>query len=222
MPRTIAIGDIHGCAAALATLVEAINPQADDTIVTLGDYVDRGPDSRAVIDQLLALERRCLLVPLLGNHEWVMLSLRDSDQALHFWLSACGGAATLASYGGRLHHIPSEHWDFFARCRRFHQTENHIFLHANYAAGLTLEEQPDELLFWTHLVRVPPPHYSGKQVIVGHTPQVTGEILDAGHLVCIDTWCFGNGCLTAYDVDTKAMWQAEKGGVLLRSPDRPA
>jgi serine/threonine protein phosphatase 1 len=61
--RTIAIGDIHGCAAALAALVEVIRPGPDDTLVMLGDYIDRGPDSRGVLDQLIALAGRCQLVP---------------------------------------------------------------------------------------------------------------------------------------------------------------
>jgi hypothetical protein len=67
--RTIAIGDIHGCRDALAALIDAIGPGPDDTLVTLGDHIDRGPDSRGVIDQLLALASRCRLVPLLGDHE---------------------------------------------------------------------------------------------------------------------------------------------------------
>jgi serine/threonine protein phosphatase 1 len=216
--RTIAIGDIHGCSAALATLLDAIDPQPDDCLVTLGDYIDRGPDSRAVIDQLIALSQRCQLVPLLGNHEWIMLRLRESAEVFDFWIRGCGGAATLASYGGRVDAIPASHWDFFASCQRYHQTDSHIFLHANYDPGLTLDELHDELLFWTHLHALPGKHYSGKTVIVGHTPQTNGEILDAGHLLCIDTWCFGNGCLTALDVENGAVWQAEKGGVLLRQP----
>ena len=73
MPRTIAIGDIHGCAIALAKLIEAVAPQPDDTVVPLGDYVDRGIDSRGVIDQLISLAGRCRVVPILGNHEEMLL-----------------------------------------------------------------------------------------------------------------------------------------------------
>jgi len=68
-PRTIAIGDIHGCSAALDALLEAFQPSSEDTIVTLGDYINRGPDSRGVIDKLIELKDRCRLVPLRGNHE---------------------------------------------------------------------------------------------------------------------------------------------------------
>ena len=68
MPRTIAIGDIHGCSIALAILITAIDPKPDDTIIPLGDFVDRGIDSKGVLDQLIALANRCNLIPILGNH----------------------------------------------------------------------------------------------------------------------------------------------------------
>jgi serine/threonine protein phosphatase 1 len=68
---------------------------------------------------------------------------------------------------------------------------------------------------WTHLhLRVPPPHASGKTVIVGHTPQVDGEVLDLGHLICIDTFCCGGGWLTALEVHTREIWQTDRDGRL--------
>jgi serine/threonine protein phosphatase 1 len=217
MPRTIAIGDIHGCAAALAAILAAIQPREDDTIVTLGDYIDRGPDSKAVVEQLLALEARCRLVALLGNHEVMLLAVRAGQIPPAFWINGCGGAATLASYGGNLEDVPGEHWQFFRTCERFYETDTHLFLHANYDPERELADQPDDLLFWTHLHQAPARHKSGKIAVVGHTPQLSGEIFDLGHLVCIDTWCFGHGTLTALDVETRQVWQAEKGGVLLRN-----
>src|SRR2546430_524502 len=98
MARTIAIGDIHGWSAALAAIIDAVMPGPDDTIVTLGDYVDRGPDSRGVLEQLVGLAERCHLVPLLGNHEEMMLGAREGRDDLRFWLKN-GGGDTLASYG---------------------------------------------------------------------------------------------------------------------------
>ena len=67
--RIIAFGDVHGCPAALAALVRAILPTALDTLVFLGDYIDRGPDSRGVLGQVMGLAKRCVVVPLRGNHE---------------------------------------------------------------------------------------------------------------------------------------------------------
>jgi serine/threonine protein phosphatase 1 len=75
--QVIAIGDIHGCARALRTVIEAIQPQGNDTLIPLGDCIDRGPDSRQVIDELLRLRERCNLIPLLGNHEEMMLNVLD-------------------------------------------------------------------------------------------------------------------------------------------------
>jgi serine/threonine protein phosphatase 1 len=65
--RIIAIGDVHGCAKALATLIEAIQPTGSDTLVFLGDYIDRGPDSRGVVEQVIALGKRCTVVPPAGQ-----------------------------------------------------------------------------------------------------------------------------------------------------------
>ena len=65
--RVIAIGDIHGCSQALEAVLRAIGPQADDTVVALGDYIDRGPDSRGVVERMLKLAKECRLVPLLGQ-----------------------------------------------------------------------------------------------------------------------------------------------------------
>lgn len=97
MSRTIAIGDIHGCSTALIGLLAAIDPEPDDTIVTLGDYIDRGIDSRGVLDRLLELSRRSRLVSLLGNHEEMLLDALQEQAGYDFWIN-CGGIATLDSY----------------------------------------------------------------------------------------------------------------------------
>lgn len=214
--RTIAIGDIHGCSAALAALVRVIDPQPSDTLVALGDYVDRGPDSRGVIDQLIALAKRCRLVPLLGNHEEMMLDAGDGRSDLRFWL-LCGGSATLESYGAdaTLKHVPRAHFKFLAGCLTYHETDNHFFIHANYLPELPLDEQPIEVTRWLSLRDVvPEPHVSGKTAVVGHTPQDSGEILDLAYLKCIDTGCCKGGWLTALDVGSGRIWQANDRGEL--------
>jgi serine/threonine protein phosphatase 1 len=225
--RLIAIGDIHGCSAALEALLGAIKPGPGDTIVTLGDYVDRGPDSRGVIEKLVRLSAQTHLVSLLGNHDKMMLdAFENTSDAIdrgrllsetEEWLM-CGGDATLASYGTNSPQgIPPAHFDFLSACPKYYETERHIFIHANYAAELPLEEQPDYLLLWESLRRhLPGPHYSGKTVVVGHTSQKTGEILDLDYLKCIDTWCYGEGWLTALNVFSGKQWQADKGGSLRR------
>lgn len=219
--RTIAIGDIHGCSTALTTLLRLIDPGPSDLIVTLGDYVDRGPDSRGVLECLLDLERRGGLLPILGNHEQMMLDAwerRDvavrSNPTLSSWLEF-GGMATLDSYGpsALLDDVPAEHLDFLRRCLPYHETDTHLFLHANYQPDVPLEHQTALMLRWESLRDfLPGPHRSGKTAIVGHTSQKSGEVLDCGHLKCIDTYCHGGGWLTALDVDTGQLWQADRTG----------
>jgi len=96
--RIIAMGDVHGCSKALATLIEAIQPTQQDTLVFLGDYIDRGPDSRGVVEQVIALGERCTVVPLLGNHEEMLLAALEGQSELDFWMKF-GGMAALTSYG---------------------------------------------------------------------------------------------------------------------------
>jgi serine/threonine protein phosphatase 1 len=210
--RTIAIGDIHGCSRAIRAIAEAIRPSAEDTLVLLGDYVDRGPDSRGVLDFLLELEGRCQVVPLLGNHELMLLDALQNPLVIGPWLE-CGGAATVRSYDGRLTTIPVEHLAFIHRCQRYYETPTHFFVHANYAADVSLDEQPDYLLFWEHLhSHVPAPHRNTKRAIVGHTSQKTGEILDLGHVICLDTYCHGGGWLTAMEMESGQVWQVDREG----------
>jgi serine/threonine protein phosphatase 1 len=212
--RTIAIGDIHGCSAALDALLEAIRPRPEDTIVTLGDYINRGPDSRGVLDRLIKLNRRCRLVPLLGNHDQMLLDIRSGKYPV-FWLLDMGGTTTLDSYGpGRdLDLIPDKHYKFLKGCRDFHESDTHIFVHANYFPDIPMVEQHVGMLRWESLrATTPGRHDSGKTAIVGHTSQKNGEILDLGHLRCIDTYCYGGGWLTALDVNTEEIWQADREG----------
>ena len=216
-PRTIAISDIHGCLAALDTLLELIDPGPQDTIVGMGDYVDRGPDSRGVLERLMTLESRTRLVPLLGNHDEMMLSACEgSTDLLADWL-LFGGEATLASYGTA---VPTDvasdfpaHLDFIRRCRLVYETDRHFFVHGSYVAEIALDQQPREVLLWRTLKDSRPgPHGSGKTAIVGHTAQKSGEILDLGYLKCIDTWCYGDGWLTALEPETGRVWQVDKNG----------
>lgn len=216
--RIIAIGDIHGCAQALEALIDVIEPDQRDLIVPLGDYIDRGLDSKGVIDQVIALSDRTRVVPLIGNHEVMMLDSLDAVKRGRFsrntdlWLS-CGGQETMESYGGHPDDVPDEHLHFLKDCRRYFETEHHIFVHANYEPDQPLDQQGEHTLLWTHLtISVPPPHLSGKTVIVGHTPQLSGEILDLGHIKGIDTFCVGGGWLTALDVLTMDVWQADRDG----------
>lgn len=212
--RIVAIGDIHGCSTALATVVAAVDPRPADTIITLGDYVDRGPDSRGVLEQLIALAPRCRLVSILGNHDEMLLSILAGHQyLLADWL-AFGGDATLASYECTLpQEIPPWHIDFLRACSSWYESDGHIFVHASYEPSKPLKKQPPELLRWESIRdHLPGPHRSGKVAILGHTAQKGGEILDLGYLKCIDTWVYGEGWLTALEVNSGQAWQVDKDG----------
>jgi serine/threonine protein phosphatase 1 len=218
MPRLLAIGDIHGCTPALDAVLAAADPRSDDTVVTMGDYVDRGPDSKGTIQRLIELASRCRLIPLLGNHDSIVLGLSTgSKAAFGDWLRF-GGEMTLASYDCTSpEEFPEEHLDFLRSCRLYHESEHHFFVHASYIKELPLAKQPEEVLLWDSLrYRLPGPHCSGKKAIVAHTSQKTGEVLDLDYLKCIDTWVYGDGWLTMLDVETGQVWQANREGEMRR------
>ena len=211
--RHFAIGDIHGCSAALKRLDQELQFRPTDTVITLGDYIDRGPDSRGVIDYLIELRSRCHLITLRGNHEVMMLQARQDRDALMEWLS-CGGDQTLASYNAAtFDDIPQAHWDFLESTLPYHETARDFFVHANAYPDLSLPDQPDYMLYWEHLTD-PAPHQSGRRMICGHTPQKSGQPLDFGHTVCIDTYAHGGGWLTCLETRTNVYWQATQTGDL--------
>jgi len=216
--RLIAIGDIHGCDVAFAGLLSAIEVRPEDHLVVLGDFVDRGPNSRGVIERLLALDQQCQLTCLLGNHEEMLLHARDdlTRRAMYSWLP-CGGAATLQSYGPQVapEDLPQSHIDFIHTCRDFLETESHAFLHANFDPNTPFNRQDAYLLRWESLrTHMPSRHVSGKMVIVGHTSQKDGEVLDRDYLKCIDTYCYGGKYLTALEVYSGQLWQVDVEGNL--------
>jgi serine/threonine protein phosphatase 1 len=212
--RILAIGDIHGCGAALKTLLDGLQIRADDTVVMLGDAVDRGPDSRGVLQQLLELDQRCTLVSILGNHEQMMLEAIAGHIPVQEWLIH-GGAQTLDSYDKHagVDAVDAEHLDFIGAWGDVFQTDSHFFVHGNYIPSRPLEFQPWVDLRWQSLKwHTPGPHCSGKTAILGHTSNKQGEIINLGHLVCIDTYCCGGFWLTALDATTGRVYQSNEAG----------
>ena len=213
--RTLAIGDIHGCLDALETLVDFVGLSDDDRLITLGDYVDKGPDSAGVLDWLVSRNKRSQLVALRGNHDLMMLEARDDDESQAQWM-LCGGPSTLASYGKTkssdpLGAVPKRHWKFLNKTRLFYETKHHFFVHGNVYPDLPLHKQPDYMLMWEKFYDVQP-HRSGKTMVCGHTSQKDGQVNDVGHAICIDTWACGDGWLTCLDVDSGEYWQANQAG----------
>ncbi len=221
MARTLAIGDIHGCLTALTTLAGFAEIRDDDRLITLGDYVDRGPDSAGVLDWVIERFDRGQLKPLRGNHEIMMLDGLRGGIWSRGWL-IYGGAETLDSYAirglsGTIEDIPVRHRAFIQDdCLSYYETDTHIFVHATLEPDLHLEDQPDETLFWDKWDN-PPKHRSGRTMICGHTAQRTGWPVSNGHSVCIDTRVYGDsGWLTCLDVDSREFWQASNQGATRR------
>jgi serine/threonine protein phosphatase 1 len=217
--RTVAIGDIHGCLRALDLLLEQVDLQPGDLVVTLGDYIDRGPDSKGVLDRLIALRGRTRFVALKGNHDVMMLAAREDQEHFDDWLS-CGGKQALESYRARndwgtfAKDIPARHWRFLEDdCVAYHEDNNHFFVHANVHSHLPMAEQPEYMLFWESLdARAWCPHESGKTMICGHTAQRAGRPLLLDRAICIDTWVYGAGWLTCLDLETNVYWQTNQRG----------
>jgi serine/threonine protein phosphatase 1 len=216
--RTLAIGDIHGCRTALDALLGLVAVRPEDRLIALGDYVDRGPDSRGVLDRMLELRAAGRLIALRGNHDVMMLQARAGEE-VGMWLS-CGGRETMASYGVAvrgtfcgLEAVPEEHWDFLENgLLDWYETEGHLFVHGSVCPDLPMDEQPEYMLHWEKLVG-PVAHCSGKVIVCGHTKQHSGRPLDWGSVICIDTGAYDrHGWLTCLDVGTGEYWQANQAG----------
>jgi serine/threonine protein phosphatase 1 len=213
--RSLAIGDIHGCRTALETLISFVNPTSDDQFIFLGDYVNRGPDSRGVIEFLLNLKNSHRCVFLRGNHEIMTLDARQ-ERTRGSTMNLALGGELIRSYGytGKgdwWHLIPAAHWQFIEQTARYFETNRHIFVHGALDADMDLAEQPDWIIFWERFDTIRP-HKSGKKVICGHTPSRDGEIQDVGFAACIDTGAVLGRWLTCLDAETGQYWQANQKG----------
>ena len=156
MTRLLAIGDIHGCARALDALLGAIKPQADDVVVFLGDYVDRGPDSRKVIARLMGglSHEGWRLICLKGNHEDIMWqTCRRKVPDCGWWLDN-GGGATLISYGQNegdqadVTVVLEEHLKWIERLPLMYVDKHRIFVHAGVNPNYPLDEQDLQDVIW--------------------------------------------------------------------------
>lgn len=215
--RTLAIGDIHGFPVALETLLGTLD-LSQNRLIFLGDYIDRGPDTRQVIEKLIDLSSNPNHVFLRGNHDQWLLRADTEKYWFKSWLGeGVGGKATLRSYGATtfflkatLNIIPENHWEFLHGTRLFFETDEHIFVHASISWQPPEDNTPDELL-WPEFDKLNP-HPSGKRVICGHTSQHNGLPFDKGYAVCIDTFCSGTLWLSALDVDSNEVFQANEQG----------
>lgn len=211
--RVLAIGDIHGCNTALDTLLGELQIQSTDTVVLLGDIVDRGPGTRQVIDRLIELRSECRLRFVQGNHEQMLFRALEHTAEMPKWLMF-GGREVLDSYAEESGQevIPETHLDFLRTAEDYFQTPTTVFVHANLEPGIPLTEQHEIWLRWTRFTGQEAPRESGQRVICGHTAQKSGLPFAIRGWVCIDTYVYGDGWLTCLDVDTDEFYQANESG----------
>jgi serine/threonine protein phosphatase 1 len=217
--RTVVIGDIHGCLKQFDALFESVAPAHDDHLILLGDLIDRGPDSAGVLRRVRTLSQNHRINIIMGNHEQMMLEARESHDKYADWLKN-GGDATLRSYAGvraTLRDVPAEDWQFLSKnLVNYFEDDTHVFVHANAYPDMPLEDQPDYMLRWERCDKMVAQD-SGKTIICGHTPQISGKPLNLGYGICLDTHACGGGPLTCMETKSGKIWQAMADGKVQRS-----
>jgi serine/threonine protein phosphatase 1 len=201
-PATYVIGDIHGCLQPLLRLLAKIAPRPGDELIFIGDYIDRGPQSREVVEHLLALPHRCVF--LLGNHEQMLLDYlagRD-DGGLYL---ANGGLATRESYGGDLANIPPAHVTFFRSLRPMYETPDYLFVHAGIRPLVPLDQQTVNDLVWIRHEFIQFIGRFPKPVVFGHTP--LRQALLQPDRIGVDTGCVYGGKLTCVKLPSREVIQ---------------
>ncbi|MGO8371504.1 metallophosphoesterase family protein [Rhizobium ruizarguesonis] len=197
MRYTFAIGDIHGCIDPLNRMIDRIAAYAPGgTVVFVGDYVDRGPDSKSVLDRIIAgPSDSWRWICLKGNHEDLMVAAyADSDSdSRDVWIgSGIGGLETEMSYGGRV--LP-QHLQWAADRPLMHVDRYRIFVHAGVDPEFPLEQQSEHDLLWLRFPSGESSDYWGKHLVHGHTPSLSNP-LTTGNRTNIDSGCVFGGKLS--------------------------
>jgi serine/threonine protein phosphatase 1 len=202
MSLIFAIGDIHGSLTKLKNLIARCEEHADGrplTFLFLGDYIDRGPESAGVIRLLIDLQSRPRrrVIPLMGNHEAMVLAVTDGTMPEKNWLGQ-GGVATLKSYRARhARELPREHLDWLGALQLTYDDGRHFFVHAGVDPQKPLDAQDDYDLLWIREPFLSDRRDYGRLIVHGHTP-VSGGMADLrSNRLNIDTGAVFGGPLTA-------------------------
>ena len=213
MPKTYAISDIHGGNQQLIVLLPALNIQSDDTLIFLGDVIDRGVNSKGVLDTIIHYQTLCHVILIKGNHEEMMLGAVHEREYLKYWLKF-GGIETLQSFGVTadlqyLKQIPFTYFKLLKSAIPYYETQDFIFTHATPLPHLPMDEQTDNSLRWRFIpLDGQNAHISGKTIICEHSAQKNGKVYHQNGLICVDTFAHGDGCLTAIEVTQMMIYQA--------------
>ena len=213
MKKIFAIGDIHGCFDQLQELILSIDiDRQNDTLLFIGDYIDRGTAGREVVDYVIKLRREFSnIVFLLGNHEHMLLRyLEGIDEEMYLYN---GGNVTLSDYhilrfdppNTRKGKIPEEHLHFFQSLLPYYETKNYIFVHAGLKPGLPPGEQPVHNLLWVRQEFIYSDYNFGKLVIFGHTRLSHPLIMP--NKIGIDTGAVYGGKLTCVELPAVKIYQ---------------
>ncbi len=205
MERLFVIGDIHGCADELEKMLKIVDGkiQKDDTIICLGDYIDRGPDSKRVVDILLGRANHPNKhVFLRGNHEVMMIDGED------FW-PLNGGIETLRSYGKTPMDFPffwqeliPSHKKFFLDTQMYYQAGRVVCVHAGLDPDVPLEKQNDHFMLWDRTCYgYMGAYHDDEFVVIGHTPG--RAVIECTNQLAIDTSCVFGGSLSCAILDLK-------------------
>lgn len=211
--KLFAIGDVHGCDVELRQLLELLPLDHDSTVIFLGDYIDRGPNSKRVVDQIIELRKSYSVVTLMGNHEAMFLEfLADPSSTLAGFFILNGGSATLASYvtQGNDYIIPKEHLDFYNNLQLYHETKSHFFVHAglpNVAIDRINPRQHKNDMLWIRRPFYESSFKWNKIIVHGHTPHP--EIDCNPRRINLDTGCVFNGKLSAMEVYSGEIFQVK-------------
>lgn len=223
--RLFAIGDIHGCVEELKRLLDAIPAAAGDTIAFVGDYIDRGPDSRGVIAHLLEWRERtpAKTVFLKGNHEDMALSYMGRGGLWgEAWLRN-GGVAALRSYGIQpqaprtdiVREMPETHLRFLDELETSHLWRDVRIVHAGIRPGVPWEQQKVEDLLWIREEFLDHPHDLGVVVVFGHTPH-RRVVSQLPYRIGIDTGCVYGGALTCLVLPEGEAYEVRLGDTKVR------
>jgi len=199
--KIFAIGDIHGCLSKLVAMLNIIPVTKEDKIVFVGDYIDRGSESKGVVDFVMDLRAKHSVVCLMGNHERMLLDyLSGINKDLYLFN---GGMATLVSYNNS---VPESHMEFFGSLLPYYETNDYIFVHAGMMPNKTPQEQPEDILLWTRVEFINSDYDFGKKVIFGHT-YIGPEPLIMSNKIGIDTGAVFDGLLTCIELPSMEVYQ---------------
>jgi serine/threonine protein phosphatase 1 len=218
-----AVGDIHGCLKALKDLMAQLPLREGDEVVFLGDYIDRGPDSKGVLEWILKNEKPGWTF-LRGNHEQMILNWLGTPNSLAAsdWLLN-GGRETLASYvpqekldevrGEGAHillqsYIPHTHVEFLNALPLTHDTPGAFFCHAGVNLDNPLDKQTEEDLLWIRRKFLQDPRPTPKLIVHGHTPVKDLDL--SRDRIDLDTGCVYGNFLTAMSLPDKKVYQAKQ------------